>query len=172
MNADDGTFWMCFDDFKDYFKRFEICKYRDDFEFQGVPLDTSNGYNLVQVQISKPGLFTFSVSQIDSRCKPRNCEYEYSSCRIIVLNEANFEQVYGGIQGFQDRDAYLEIDHLDSGNYLLFIEMEWHETTPNGNGNSIAATCYGECGSVQFGADRAAQFPMVEVLDKVFIYMA
>jgi len=47
VKADDGIFWMCFDDFRSYFKNYQLCKYRDNFEFSSVPLDISIGYNLV-----------------------------------------------------------------------------------------------------------------------------
>jgi calpain-15 len=34
-NVDDGMFWMTFEDFCKYFTYFQVCHYRDGFEFEG-----------------------------------------------------------------------------------------------------------------------------------------
>jgi len=50
--------------------------------------------------------------------------------------------------------------------------MEWHESTPNGAGNHVAATCYGEIGALQFGKDIACDKSIVEVLETIFLHVA
>ena len=36
--ADDGMFWMSFDDFKQYFDRVQICEYRDSYDLESLHL--------------------------------------------------------------------------------------------------------------------------------------
>ena len=42
--------------------------------------------------------------------------------------------------GFLDRDAYIECDSLQAGNYYFFIEMDWSDHIPD---DCFSATCYG-----------------------------
>jgi len=39
VDADDGSFWMSVDDFKNCFIEFYLCKYRDDFEFSNIKIE-------------------------------------------------------------------------------------------------------------------------------------
>jgi calpain-15 len=53
-NADDGTFWMCFEDFKRYFKWVQVCKLNDEYNYsftecQQKPLDDYNLQKLLVV---------------------------------------------------------------------------------------------------------------------------
>ena len=71
-----------------------------------------------------------------------------------------------GHQGFQERDAYLEVSIEKPGKWLMFVEMEQESPT------KIALTCYGKIGGVMFGQDRAGDHPMTEVLESIFIHKA
>ncbi len=81
---------MDFSDFKQYFSRFSVCKYCDTCEFNGIPIDPYvNGYNLIEVEVFKKGHVTFSVSQTDERCLPRNIDHTYASCRMILIDASS-----------------------------------------------------------------------------------
>ena len=62
VDADDGTFWMAFEDFKQYFTRFQLCKYRDGYEYSSFKLNPKKKYHLVSFEAFTGGLHTFSVS--------------------------------------------------------------------------------------------------------------
>lgn len=58
-----------------------------------------------------------------------------------------------GKSSLQTRDAYLNIENLPEGNYLLFCEVDWLSSTEE---QSFVATCYG-ADSVNF-TDKTEQF--------------
>tara|TARA_B110000285_G_scaffold24137_1_gene23248 strand:- start:479 stop:697 length:219 start_codon:yes stop_codon:yes gene_type:complete len=63
--ADDGIFWMCFADFQYYFSRFQICKYKDDYNFESVNIGAENSakeYELITMTITQAGEQTVSLS--------------------------------------------------------------------------------------------------------------
>ena len=52
-------------------------------------------------------------------------KYRYTNVHMAVLQVKNGYKYVGGITGHQDRDTHLELDNLEEGQYLLFVEMDW-----------------------------------------------
>ena len=130
-NADDGTFWMCYDDFRQYFKWVQVCKLNDEYNYsftecQQKPFDD---YNLQKLLVTEDGPITISVAQKDKRCMERDSGYDYKFCRLIVMKvgseikDCNFTYV-DGIKG-KKRELHLEIEWLEAGQYLVFVEFDW-----------------------------------------------
>lgn len=72
---------MCFADFQYYFSRFQICKYKDDYNFESVNIGAENSakeYELITMTITQAGEQTVSLSQKDLRFYPEDTEIEYS----------------------------------------------------------------------------------------------
>mmetsp|Transcript_3288 Transcript_3288/g.5458 ORF Transcript_3288/g.5458 Transcript_3288/m.5458 type:complete len:180 (+) Transcript_3288:682-1221(+) len=87
-DANDGTFWMSFEDFTEFFSRVQLCKYNDKHSFSYTTARaqaTDNCYHLFDLVINEDGPQTIAVSQLDEMCLNRDPNYTYSNCRIVVL---------------------------------------------------------------------------------------
>ena len=58
-NKDDGSFWIDYDDFKDYFPTCNIIKYRDNYVLNAVTHTGKTGVHLFKVET--PGRYCFSI---------------------------------------------------------------------------------------------------------------
>ena len=192
VDADDGTFWMAFDDFKRYFSRVQICKANDAHAFNNFTVHPNRhedikagrkpGYHLIKMVIEGDGDQTFSVSQKGERMFPRRSEYEYSSCRVLVLRSSNGVDLsegldyVGGTRGYEERDTYVECGYTAAGVYYVYVEMDWQ--TPEASkfvvdGAGVEedkffnVTSYGR-GAVRFVADEAHEHDQAELLEEIF----
>ena len=93
------------------------------------------------------GEHTISCSQKDERCFNRHSDYEYSNCRLIVyqivkdsdkLEELEIKYLLGTASW--DRETHHIFPHLTKGEYYVYIEMDWNETTED---TDMCVTCYG-----------------------------
>lgn len=61
-NANDGGFWMSWDDVQTYFSRFSINRYRDDCQLVSRAVhQEQDGFTFLRVNLSTPGTHVFSV---------------------------------------------------------------------------------------------------------------
>jgi hypothetical protein len=116
LDANDGTFWMSFSDFSQYFSRIQICKYFDSSSFINLVAQHKE-FHVFQLTVNDSGYQTISVSQKDERCFSRYSQYVYSNCRMIVVRCENGDisggdiQFMAGTKGYQDRDTYIELEN-------------------------------------------------------------
>jgi hypothetical protein len=62
-DSKDGTFWMSFDDFKDYFSKLYICKYKESYRFTSKRVQASfNEFFLFQLNVDYDGICTIGLS--------------------------------------------------------------------------------------------------------------
>ena len=129
-----------------------MCRYRNDFKFSSHKIQaTQEGLYFNQIQVHSKGHHTFAVSQVDERCLPPRDNFSYSSCKITILDST--KTIVGATQGFQERDAYVEIENMEPGAYTMIVDMEWdeHQVFDAADPHSfIAVNCYG-IGLVRFG---------------------
>lgn len=111
---------MSWTDVTEYFTTVQICKVHDNFHYSFLEGNHKpDSFSLMRLIIEEDGIHYISVTQIDSRCLPKNSEYEYSNCRVILMkidtdktdvdeDGDNLEVDY--IKGDQswDRDTHLE----------------------------------------------------------------
>lgn len=74
-------------DFKYYFSRFQICKYKDGYNFENITVDDEDAlqeYQIITMTITETGEQTISLSQKDNRFYPEENDIEYSQCRLVV----------------------------------------------------------------------------------------
>jgi calpain-15 len=97
--ADDGIFWMNFEDFKDCFKRVQICKYVDDYSFDSIRFDapaSEKSCLMITMNVTERGHQTVSLSQKDHRFYPDDTNIKYSNCRVIVARKGDEGLEYVG----------------------------------------------------------------------------
>lgn len=89
-NADDGSFFMSWEDTCHYFSRFSVNRYRDNYNFISRSFtQEQEKFSFGVVDISEGGRHTFSVSQRGERMFDRDANYKYSCARLIVMKLEN-----------------------------------------------------------------------------------
>ena len=84
-DPDDGCFWMCFEDMKNYFSCIELCKINDQYNYSHKETSHKPGkFSLVRFKVHSDGPATISVTQKDKRCFPRGSDYKYSYVKMIL----------------------------------------------------------------------------------------
>ena len=122
-DADDGTFWMAFDDFKNYFSYISIGKIVTTHVFSDVevPMEETK-HAVIDFTVPESGQYTLSVAQMGKRMFPRGSDYEYLNAKIIIWKN-NQEGFVDEIQKMQARDSHIEFDYLAKGRYKIYIEL-------------------------------------------------
>ena len=157
---EDGIFWMSFDDFKKFFDDFDMNKYNDDHKFANVTvLDNSSGYHLVKMTTKEKGIQTVAVTQFCERMMQRSSNYKYSLVRFIVFKATDPNNLLRGCEfikgvGGQKRDEYIELNDLEAGEYFVFVQMEWDESSTCLEKKEISISCYGQ-GDVTFSNEMS-----------------
>jgi len=71
-----------------------------------------------------------------------------SYCRAILIKSLDGKTLDGGIEYIKgmsndviSRDMYLEFEHLETGTYYLYVDMDWDLTTKDFR---YCATSYGQ----------------------------
>jgi len=144
----EGLFWMSYKDMCHYFSRIQICHINDDYSYSFTKASQRRGnYALMRLVVSGSGEHTIGVSQTDERCFNRHSEYDYSNCRMIVckieedsdsLDKLKLKYLKG-TSGW-DRETFCQFDNLDKGEYFVYVEMDWNESTED---TDFCVTCYG-----------------------------
>ena len=115
------------------------------------------------------GEHTISCSQKDERCFSRHSDYEYSNCRLIVfkiekdsdkLEELDIKYLQGTASW--DRETHHIFPNLTKGEYYVYVEMDWNETTED---TDMCVTCYGKSKSF-FLRDEKNLFNKADFLRK------
>mmetsp|Transcript_8610 Transcript_8610/g.8569 ORF Transcript_8610/g.8569 Transcript_8610/m.8569 type:complete len:676 (+) Transcript_8610:23-2050(+) len=144
-NVNDGTFWMAYDDFADYFSNVTICRVHDDYYYEALHYTQSkDAFAVFKVTLANPGETYFISTQVDDRVFGEESGYQYSPTRIIAakLNE-NYAREQGNrltyitaTGNFEDRDVWV-VSELEAGTYLIYVEVDWLENFTNQLGFSV-----------------------------------
>ena len=140
-SADDGTFWMCIDDFTKYFESVTICRYEEDFDNDHIAMDQTKDetFSVVQMTVSEPTRLYFMVCQLDERrFGGFESGYQYAPVRLVAARlEENGALTYiDGKISLYSRDAWIYLD-LPAGHFLVYIEMNWKSSITDLFGVSV-----------------------------------
>ena len=89
---------------------------------------------------------------------------------MVVIKLDNGKDISGGVtyvrggKGYVERDAYMELQDLEAGEYLFFVEIDWQ---PASGEWTFSATSYGES-DVAFKRDLSASYSREEILRKAY----
>ena len=125
---EEGVFFMCIEDYIKYYRNTVICKINESFIHSSYHFEQKkNSYNLIYFQIDSPLSGSFSIAQPLNRLMVINySNYEPSEVNIILAkilkNEIEFIE---GSSGNTDYETIEIPKHLENGEYLLFIEINW-----------------------------------------------
>lgn len=125
----------------------------------------------MRLVISNNGEHTVSTSQTDERCFNRNSKYEYSYCRMIlakiIKDSDKVEELdlkYVKAASGWDRETHIVMESLEKGDYFVFVELDWNESTED---TEFCSTCYGASKSF-FLRDEKSLYNKNDILRKLY----
>lgn len=118
---------MDYEDVKRFFSRCQVCHIDDSYIYSYQK--ASGDYNALAITVTTPGEYTFSISQKGERMFAENSGYKYSNCRLYLVRLGETMEFIAGKTHLQTRDAYLNVENLAEGNYLLYCEVDWLSST-------------------------------------------
>ncbi|EAR94557.3 calpain family cysteine protease (macronuclear) [Tetrahymena thermophila SB210] len=150
LNEDDGTFFMKFDTFRQYYDSVDICYYYDDYNYFGVKCRSKcNEAKYFRVDLKKDAYCFFFVSQLSIRCFDEDYQFvnpkdqgHYSETKICVADSNG--NIIHKIKG-KKRDLFSPkyVDNEDrqrfkAGTYYVFVQVQWQR----GATHSFGVGCY------------------------------
>lgn len=123
---EDGVFWMCYEDFIQFYTATHICHIHDNYEFvsKKFMVQSEEPFNIVKVDIPKKSSGYFEVNLKNTRIY-KNLkgldEFENPYCSMTVFKKEGNRLVYiGSDSGKQDR-LYVECENMERGNYYVAV---------------------------------------------------
>jgi calpain-15 len=123
--VEDGTFWMSFKDFIEYFSYVTICETVPNNFYTSISITHDIGnYTVLSFQITSRGEYTISCDQKDKLYMSTLGDYKYSSARIVICRDTKDGLKY--ILGFRglERNLFKKIQ-LKRGSYMVFVMVDW-----------------------------------------------
>jgi len=142
-NADDGTFWISFEDFQRYFESCTICHVHDSYWTVALAMDQTKDeeFSVVELTATTSTTLYFMVCQIDERrFGGIEAGYQYAPVRLIIAkqnSDRSLDYITGKMSAFS-REAWLQVT-VDPGTYLFYIEMNWRSEVTDLFGVSVYA---------------------------------
>ena len=130
--ADDGTFFMCLDDYLRYYGNTSICKVHDDYVNNSFTVQHASGdYTLLKFAVEEPTCGYISSNQFKKRVlRNKYPEYDYSPC-MMLLGKMEEDGHYTFIDETYGRNYSQHLDFpgaLEPGDYVAYIQVDWRYT--------------------------------------------
>lgn len=123
---EDGIFWICYEDFIQFYTSTHICHIHDEYQFisKKFPVASEDAFNMININIPKDtsGYFVINMknTRIYSHLKGLD-NFENPYCQITVFRKNGNEYTYiGSNSGRQDR-LYVYCEEMVKGNYYIAI---------------------------------------------------
>jgi hypothetical protein len=127
-NAEDGTYWMAFDDFTKFYTSTHICKIKDDYNFisNKYDVDHTKQFNLVSVVVPKDSSGFFIIN-LKNRRIYRNAkgieDFDNHYCSMIVFRQDRDQLTYIGATCGRDDRLYVECQAMVKGTYYIAVSF-------------------------------------------------
>lgn len=139
--ADDGLFWISFEDFATYFSFITICLITDSYVDSWITRSSPPGQHcLISMTVEKRSQLYLSLNQIDKRTNS-NSSYVYSYAKFVVAKRQNagFQYVFGKQSSpAGDRNIW-EGGIFEPGVYVISVDISW-----KGDAYEFSLSSYGE----------------------------
>lgn len=123
--ADDGLFWISFEDFAMYFSFITICLINDSYVDSWIIRSAVRGQRcLISMTVEQRSQLYLSLNQIDKRTTS-SPSYAYSHAQFVVAKrqEGGFHYIFGK-QSAGDRNTW-EVGVFEPGVYVISVEIDW-----------------------------------------------
>lgn len=122
-NADDGTFFIEFKDFKESFSEIAICHYRQEYKHSSLGFKPYKKANYLNVKIESSGEYYFSAIQISRKLIPEEINENFSVVRMIIARvEANGRLRFIAGRQKADQSMFIHLKQMEVGNYVVYIK--------------------------------------------------
>lgn len=130
VNSDDGTFFMKFTDFLNFFPYSFICKYEKSYfydykKFSQVPEESLVSCKIV---ITKPTNIMINLHQKSERMKNKIPNYHLNMSRIIICKFEKGKRhcyTYVASNASKNEKLHIELEALAPGEYHIFSHVNW-----------------------------------------------
>lgn len=125
QDSEDGTFWMSFSDFCEYFSTVSICEYTPESVYSSSLISHEIGECIVvDIEIQKSGEYVLSLNQKDKVFQDTLGPYSYSQVRLIVCREGRrgIEHLFG--KKGNSREVWSRLS-LRRGTYKVLVLVDW-----------------------------------------------
>ena len=128
--ANDGTFYMSIEDYKNEFRTSTVCKVRDDYHYASIEIKNDGRQHISRIHVPNDSKVFLTVSQVARRMMPKQYGYSPFMAKIMVgrLDGSNIEFIGGKHQKYRD-DVVFEAD-LQAGDYFIFTEVDFDSSIP------------------------------------------
>ena len=123
--ADDGLFWISFEDFAVYFSFITICLVNDSYVDSWIIRSAPAGDRcLISMTVEQRSQLYLSLNQVDKRTTS-SPSYAYSHAQFVVAKrqEGGFQYIFGK-QSAGDRNTW-EGGVFEPGVYVISVEIDW-----------------------------------------------
>ena len=134
VDADDGSFFMSFEDYLSYYRSTTIAKIHDDYIYNSIKCEHQMGSSsLLKLTVTTATKGFVTCSQIQQRIMSMKYHnYETSETNMLLgkvtYEEDSTEPTYEFIEGVSGPHESLNLEFpssLSPGEYLLFLEVDW-----------------------------------------------
>lgn len=123
--ADDGKFWMGFDDFIYYFSFITICEITQGHLYTSiVGSHEKNSYCVIGIEVPNTAEYNIGVDQKDKLYMSTIEDYGYSCARVIICRDSRGSYEYCLGTRACERNLNSKV-RLRKGKYLVFVMFDW-----------------------------------------------
>lgn len=125
VKANDGIFYMPFEDFLNLFETVHFCYYEDEYVFSNIQMDVGRkgSVHCFDLEVNKKGLYFISLSQESHQkynIEQTDHEVNYPPLTILITQDNGiFSKVVDGFKEAQ-RDVWIKAD-LSPGTYTVYV---------------------------------------------------
>lgn len=135
---DDGTFWMSFGDFCEYFSNVTICEYSHNWVLSSSQMSHDlNSYCVFELEIPKSDEYVLTIHQKDQIREQVFSKYDYSTVRIIICREGRHGTEHAFGKRGKSREVWSRFS-LRRGKYSVFVQCDW-----SGSEREFVTSIYG-----------------------------
>jgi len=132
-DVDDGSFWMSYQDFVNYFNSTVVCKMDENYVRSHLNVEHApGGYSFITCELKEDmELLFFTVSQLGSRYA--DADSHEPDCSKVILGRLTDQKESGNpvdfIKAVYDatEDVTLEVRNASAGKYILFVQNDCKE---------------------------------------------
>lgn len=155
FNADDGVFYMTWNDFLKYYTDVQICYYHDNYKYSAIKLQSQKDEVVyLRLSINMPGTYYFSLNQKNRRKFRTKDNYKYSNLSYVVgrvnPETQTIDYVGGGMK--LDKENWCKAD-VKAGDFFVMIKTPWQSLV-----NEFSFSVYGP-GRTSISKIQASSLP-------------